>query len=78
VPHLVGNIQKRGREYEQSIQLEYLQNLNTRYDDFIYNKYPGKVMTIEKDQLDYQNNPKDLAQIIDRIDSNLFGLFPNS
>jgi deoxyadenosine/deoxycytidine kinase len=75
VPHLVGNIQKRGREYEQSIQLEYLQNLNERYDDFIYHKYPGKVMTIEKDQLDYLNNPKDLAQIIDRIDSNLFGLF---
>ena len=78
VPHLVGNIQKRGREYEQSIQLEYLQNLNKRYDDFIYNKYPGKVMTVEKDQLDYLNNPKDLAQIIDRIDSTLFGLFPDN
>ena len=78
VPHLVGNIQKRGREYEQSIQLEYLQNLNERYDDFIYHKYPGKVMTVEKDQLDYLNNPKDLAQIIDRIDSNLFGLFSDN
>ena len=76
VPHLVGNIQKRGREYEQGIQLEYLQNLNKRYDDFIYHKYPGKVMTIEKDELDYLNNPKDLAQIIDRIDNHLFGLFP--
>ena len=75
VPHLVGNIQKRGREYEQTIQLEYLQNLNERYDDFIFNKYPGKVMTIDKDALDYQNNPKDLATIIDRIDNNLFGLF---
>jgi deoxyadenosine/deoxycytidine kinase len=75
VPHLVGNIQKRGREYEQAIQLEYLRNLNERYDDFIFHKYPGKVMTIEKDQLDYLNNPKDLAQIIDRIDNNLFGLF---
>ena len=76
VPHLVGNIHKRGREYEQAIQLEYLQNLNERYDDFIYHKYPGKVMTIVKDTLDYQNNPKDLATIIDRIDNNLFGLFP--
>jgi deoxyadenosine/deoxycytidine kinase len=75
VPHLVGNIQKRGRDYEQSIQLEYLQNLNERYDDFIFHKYPGKVMTIDKDSLDYQNNPKDLATIIDRIDNNLFGLF---
>jgi deoxyadenosine/deoxycytidine kinase len=78
VPHLVGNIQKRGREYEQTIQLDYLENLNRRYDDFIYNRYAGKVMTIEKDQLDYLNNAKDLAQIIDRIDSNLFGLFSNS
>ena len=78
VPHLVGNIQKRGREYEQGIQLEYLQNLNKRYDDFIYNKYPGKVMTVEKDELDYLNNPKDLSQIIDRVDNNLFGLFSNS
>jgi deoxyadenosine/deoxycytidine kinase len=76
VPHLVGNIQKRGREYEQAIQLEYLQNLNERYDDFIFHKYPGKVMTIDKDTLDYQNNPKDLATIVDRIDNNLFGLFP--
>lgn len=75
VAHLVGNIQKRGRDYEQSIQLEYLQNLNERYDDFIFHKYPGKVMTIDKDSLDYQNNPKDLATIIDRIDNNLFGLF---
>ena len=77
VPHLVGNIQKRGREYEQSIQLEYLENLNQRYDDFIYNKYHGRVMTIEKDGLDFQHQPKDLARIIDRIDSELFGLFSN-
>ncbi len=77
VPHLVGNIQKRGRDYEQSIQLEYLQNLNNRYDDFIYNRYKGPVMTVEKDQLDFLNNPKDLAQIIDRIDRTLFGLFSN-
>lgn len=75
VPHLVGNIQKRGRDYEQSIQLEYLENLNKRYDDFIYNKYKGRVMTIQKDGLDFQHQPKDLAKIIDRIDSELFGLF---
>ena len=75
VPHLVGNIQKRGRSYEQTIQLEYLQNLNRRYDDFIFNKYRGRVMIVEKDDLDFKNNPKDLAKIIDRIDSSLFGLF---
>jgi len=75
VPHLVGNIQKRGRDYEQTIQLDYLQNLNERYDDFIYHKYPGQVMTIEKDDLDFLNRSKDFAQIVDRIDRTLFGLF---
>ncbi len=78
VPHLVGNIQQRGRQYEQSIKLDYLENLNKRYDDFIYNKYKGAVMTVEKDDLDFLNNKKDLAQVIDRIDRQLFGLFsPN-
>ena len=75
VPHLVDNIQKRGRDYEQTIQLEYLQNLNKRYNDFIYHRYKGRVMTVEKDNLDFQHNPKDFAQIVDRIDSTLFGLF---
>ena len=75
VPHLVSNIQKRGRDYEQTMQLEYLQNLNRRYDDFIEHKYPGRVITIEKDQLDFLNVPKDLSGIIDRIDAELFGLF---
>ena len=75
VPYLVGNIQQRGRDYEQSMQLEYLQNLNERYDDFVYHKYKGRVMTVEKDQLDFINRPKDLAQVIDRIDATLFGLF---
>ena len=77
VPHLVGNIQKRGRGYEQTMQLDYLENLNQRYDDFIYNMYKGRVMVVEKDSLDFQNNPKDFAQIVDCIDAELFGLFPN-
>ena len=76
VAHLVSNIQKRGRGYEQQIQLDYLENLNRRYEDFILHKYPGRVMIIEKDNLDFQHNPKDFAQIVDRIDRTLFGLFP--
>jgi deoxyadenosine/deoxycytidine kinase len=75
VPHLVGNIQQRGRDYEQTMKLEYLENLNQRYDDFIQNKYKGRVITVEKDNLDFLHNPRDLAQIIDRIDRTLFGLF---
>lgn len=76
VPHLVANIQKRGRDYEQTMKLEYLENLNRRYEDFISNKYSGRVMVIDKDPLDFKNNPKDFAQIVDRIDRTLFGLFP--
>ena len=75
VPHLVGNIQQRGRQYEQAISLEYLKNLNDRYDDFIYHQYPGRVITVEKDQLDFLHRPKDFAQVVDRIDRTLFGLF---
>ncbi len=77
VPHLVGNIQQRGRGYEQTMQLEYLENLNRRYEDFISNMYKGRVMVIDKDPLDFQHDPKDFAVIVDRIDQTLFGLFPD-
>ena len=76
VPHLVGNIQKRGRGYEQTIQLEYLENLNQRYEQFITQNYKGRVMVIDKDPLDFEHRPQDFAQIVDRIDQTLFGLFP--
>ena len=76
VPHLVQNIQKRGREYEQTLPLEYLSNLNERYEDFITNKYKGKVMIVDVDNIDFMNNQKDFAQILDRIDASIFGLFP--
>ena len=75
VPHLVGNIQQRGRNYEQNMQLEYLENLNRRYERFIAD-YKGRLMIIDKDPLDFKNNPKDFAKIVDRIDRTLFGLFP--
>ena len=75
VPHLVGNIQKRGRDYEQTMNLEYLQNLNRRYDDFIFNKYKGRVLTIEKDNLDFFARQEDFRLVVDKIDATLFGLF---
>lgn len=76
VPHLVGNIQKRGREYEQGIQIEYLEGLNRLYDDFIYNKYKGRVITFDKDHLDFLHRSEDFSLIVDKIDRTLFGLFP--
>ncbi|MCR5820795.1 MAG: deoxynucleoside kinase [Bacteroidaceae bacterium] len=75
VPHLVENIQKRGRDYEQTMPLDYLRNLNARYEDFIYNKYQGRVLTIEVDSLDFQNRVEDFALICDKVESELFGLF---
>ena len=77
VPHLVKNIQKRGRDYEQTMPLEYLDNLNKRYDQFIFEKYKGKVLVIDVDDIDFEHNAKDFASIIDKIDAHLFGLFPD-
>ena len=77
VPHLVAGIQKRGRDYEQTMQLEYLENLNRRYEEFISRHYKGRVMVIDKDSLDFEHQPKDFATIVDRIDRTLFGLFPD-
>ena len=75
VSHLVSNIEKRGREYEQRMPLDYLENLNKRYEEFIKEKYKGRVLTIDVDHLDYQHRPKDFGFITDKIDRELFGLF---
>jgi len=74
VPHLVGQIQKRGRDYEQGMSLEYLKGLNDRYEQWI-SEYKGTVITIDADGLDFENRPEDFGRITDRIDSLLFGLF---
>lgn len=71
VPHLVENIQKRGRVYEQKIPIEYLQGLNERYEDFIRNKYRGKVLTIDVDKLDYKERAEDFSSITEKIDAML-------
>ena len=75
IPHLVSQIQKRGRDYEQSISLEYLAGLNRRYDEWIAS-YEGNVLVIDADNLDFKNRPEDFAYITDRIDACLYGLFP--
>jgi len=74
VPHLVSQIQKRGRVYEQTMKLEYLSGLNERYEEWISN-YKGPLLVIDADDLDFENREEDLARITDQIDSRLFGLF---
>ncbi|MBR1719997.1 MAG: deoxynucleoside kinase [Phocaeicola sp.] len=76
VPHLIENIQKRGRNYEQSMPIEYLKNLNDRYNEFIFEKYKGKVLIIDADRLDFLHNPEAFRGIVDKVDNLLFGLFP--
>lgn len=74
VPHLVGQIQKRGRDYEQSISLEYLSGLNRLYEEWIA-EYEHPLLIIDADGLDFVNNPDDFSKIKDRIDACLYGLF---
>ena len=74
IPHLVSQIQKRGREYEQGISIEYLSTLNQRYDRWV-EEYKGPVLVIEADDLDFKNRPEDFLYIVNRVDSQLFGLF---
>lgn len=74
VPHLVSQIQKRGRDYEQTISLDYLAGLNERYEAWI-GDYKSRLLVIDADNLDFQNNPEDFASITDKIDAELYGLF---
>ena len=75
VPALIAQIQKRGRDYEQTMQIDYLKDLNDKYEDFIYHKYEGRVLVIDSDGMDFENNPSDFRKVIDRVDAELFGLF---
>ena len=74
VPHLVSQIQKRGRDYEQSMSLEYLEGLNRKYEDWIAS-YKGRLLVIDADNLDFVNRAEDFSLITDRIDAELYGLF---
>ena len=75
VPTLVNQIQKRGREYESSIRIDYLKQLNDRYDKWINGYNLGKLLIINVDDLDFTTKPEDLSFIIDKIDAQIHGLF---
>ena len=74
IPHLVGQIQKRGREYEKGISIEYLTGLNEKYEQWI-SGYEGEILTIDADNFDFENRPEDFSLITDMIDARLYGLF---
>ncbi len=72
---LVSQIQKRGREYENSIRLDYLKSLNERYDKWIEGYKSGKLLIVNVDKIKFSENPDDLGHVIQRIDAEIHGLF---
>jgi len=72
---LVGQIHKRGRSYENSISIEYLSRLNERYEAWASQYKKGKLLIIDVDNIDFVENPKDIGDIIDKIDAQIHGLF---
>ena len=75
VPTLVEQIQKRGREYENSIRLDYLTQLNDRYEAWIESYDSGKLLIIDVDNINFSENEEDLGSIIEKIDAEINGLF---
>lgn len=75
IPTLVAQITKRGREYESKINIAYLQGLNDKYENWIKD-YKGKLLIIEGDTIKFGDNQEDFRWVTDRIDAELFGLFP--
>jgi deoxyadenosine/deoxycytidine kinase len=75
IPKLVGQIEKRGRHYENAIRIDYLKNLNSHYEEWIggYNK--GKLLIVDVNQMDFVEYPEDFSSIVQRIDREIYGLF---
>ena len=75
IPNLVAQIHKRGRDYENSISIDYLSRLNERYEAWIHGYDKGKLLIIDVDNLDFVDKPEDLGTVINTIDAEINGLF---
>ena len=75
IPNLVAQIHKRGRDYENSISIDYLSRLNERYEAWIHGYNKGKLLIIDVDKLDFVDKPEDLGFVINTIDAEINGLF---
>ena len=73
IPNLVDNIHKRGREFENSISIDYLSRLNERYEAWIHNYAKGKLLILDVDELNFVDNPSDIGAIVEKIDSEING-----
>lgn len=75
IPKLVDQIEKRGRDYETTMSIDYLKNLNRHYEEWIKNYQEGKLLIIDVNHLDFVSNPEDFALVVEKIDREIFGLF---
>lgn len=75
IPTLVKHIEKRGRDYEKSIRIDYLTGLQKRYEDWIAS-YKGELIVIDGDKIHFEESPEDFRKVTDMIDASLYGLFP--
>ena len=75
IPNLIAQIQKRGREYDKSIRIDYLTGLNEKYEDWI-SDYKGNLLIVDADNIKFGNKPEDFELITNMIDAKLYGLFP--
>ena len=75
IPKLIAQIEKRGRDYENAIRLDYLKNLNKHYDEWLGDYDLGKILTVDVNQLDFVKHPDHFSGIVNKIDVELFGLF---
>ena len=75
IPNLVNKIHKRGREYENSISIQYLSRLNERYEAWISTYDKGKLLIIDTDNLNFVDNKQDLGIVIEKVDAEMNGLF---
>ena len=75
VPTLVSQIQKRGREYESAIRLDYLKNLNDRYEEWVEGYKLGKLLVVDVDNIKFSESPDQLGIVIDNVNAQLNGLF---
>ena len=75
LPTLVKQIQKRGRDYENSIRLDYLKRLNERYEAWSSSYEGGKILVVDVDDINFSENKEDLGKVLRMIDAQLNGLF---
>lgn len=75
IPKLVGQIEKRGRHYENAIRIDYLKNLNSHYEDWIAGYDKGKLLIIDVNEMDFVTYQEDFSSIVERVDREIYGLF---